>query len=47
MNFANLFDRMGDFDTAEVLHRETVQGLSTSIGKNHTSRLMVSVAYIA
>ena len=46
MNLANLLDRMGEFDAAEVLHQETVAGLSAAAGKSHSSRLMVRAATV-
>jgi hypothetical protein len=44
MNLANLLDCMGDFRAAEILYKETVAGLSATVGKTHTSTLMVRAA---
>lgn len=46
MNLANLLDCMGEFGAAEILHKETVAGLSATVGNTHTSTLMVRVAII-
>jgi hypothetical protein len=45
MNLANLLDRMGEFGAAEVLHKESVVGLSAAT-VDGCSRLMVRIATV-